>query len=445
MNKPTLIMNAKRSAMRTGELNQVDILIRLQSPEPIKESTRRSPLNISLVLDRSGSMSGQPLEEAKRCADFVIDMLKPEDRASIIAYDDQVSLLVPSKEVSDRGDFHEAISSIHSGGLTNLHGGWLEGAEQASLGMATDTISRVILLSDGQANKGLLDRTRISQYCNELSQSGVSTSTYGLGRHFNEELMIEMARAGQGNSYYGRTAEDLMDPFREEFDLLSALCAKQIKLTFSTPENVNAEILNKYRRDDSGNFCLPDLAYQGEAWLLVRLKVPATFTGDGNGELIKDLMTVSITYQDLDGNEHELKPLTLELPSLKLADWAALEEDELVVRRLSEIEAANLHEQAQRAAHEGDWQEVQHLLSVAKEKARNNEWLKAVAEKLELLAASEDEILFSKEAKYTSQRMHTRLAGRHELAENLEIPMPSYLRRKTEQGKAGQKFTKSTN
>ena len=77
--------------------------------------------------------------------------------------------------------------------------------------------------------------------------------------------MLVMAKVGQGNAYYGVTAEDLMDPFQEEFDLLSSLCAKKVRLTLSTPPKLTATVLNEYSRDQAGRHMLPDLAAGGEA------------------------------------------------------------------------------------------------------------------------------------------------------------------------------------
>ena len=99
----------------------------------------------------------------------------------------------------------------------------MAGAEQASINQRKADVSRVLLLSDGGANRGLTDPAKIAQACGRMAKAGVSTSTYGLGGGFNEELMSAMAEAGRGNAYYGATAADLKDPFEAEFDLLRAL------------------------------------------------------------------------------------------------------------------------------------------------------------------------------------------------------------------------------
>ena len=158
-------------------------------------------------------------------------------------------MLVASRAADDKDVFHAALRAIESRGNTALHTGWLAGAEQAARHQNGRILSRVLLLSDGCANAGLCDISAIATHCAEMADAGVGTSTYGLGAHFNEELMTAMARAGQGNAYYGSTAEDLMDPFRQEFDLMSALCARGLRLAFTCTPGVGIEIVNGYRTD----------------------------------------------------------------------------------------------------------------------------------------------------------------------------------------------------
>ena len=129
MTTPTLLLTPRRTALLADHDNALDVLVRVQAPDlPAEQVPKRSPLNIALVIDRSGSMSGQPLDEAKRCAEFVIDGLTAADRASLVVYDNNVNTLVPLTALTDREVFRRAIRAVTSGGMTNLHGGWLAGA-----------------------------------------------------------------------------------------------------------------------------------------------------------------------------------------------------------------------------------------------------------------------------------------------------------------------------
>ena len=264
--------------------------------------------------------------------------------------------------VSDREALRRAIRSIQSRGMTNLHGGWLRGAETLAPLAEGNAVSRVILLSDGCANEGLTDTSAIASQCRELAAAGVTTSTYGLGRNFNEELMVEMARAGQGNHYYGQTAEDLMDPFREELALLNALCAKRLALTVKPADGLRMAVLNDYEKTDEFTWRLPDLAYGAEAWTVVRLhltKDQVASLGNGAGT---SLLTASVRYDDLIGEPRAIQPQSLALSAVPATAFGAITEDPLVKRRVEELEAATIQGEARDAALRHDWGTVDRLL-----------------------------------------------------------------------------------
>lgn len=149
-------------------------------------------------------MQGRPLAEARRCAEYVVGKLRPTDAVSLVQFDNRVQRLWPAVPLGDDPPLRAAIAGIHSGGNTDLHGGWREGAQTLDDGLtdvAGTGLKRVILLSDGQANEGLTDAAAIAAQCAEWAARGVTTSTYGLGNGFNEELMVAMARSGGGNHY----------------------------------------------------------------------------------------------------------------------------------------------------------------------------------------------------------------------------------------------------
>lgn len=427
----TLQQQPRRSALLSGHSNTLDVLIRIQAPEQTDTQTQPSPLNLSIVIDRSGSMGGQPLREAVRCARFMIDSLKDTDRISVVTYDNTVDVLAPSQPVGDRQRLHALLRTISTGGSTALHAGWLAGAEQASNHLSPSAISRVLVLSDGQANHGLKDPVAIAQQCGALADSGVSTSTYGLGQNFNEDLMGEMAKAGLGNSYYGRSAEDLMDPFREEFDLLNALVARNVTLNLKVADGVKFTVCNGYTQGESG-WKLPDLAYAGEGWALVRLHIPAARIDTLDGQ---ELLQATINVTDLEGQQHTISSTALSLPAVPASAFGAISEDDLVRRRALELEAANYQEKARDAALRGDWRAVERLLTEAEEASKDNEWLQQNLSALRKYAKRRQRDAFSKESYYSARKMRTRLTSQQEVAWSEDSNVPTFLRRKREQGR----------
>jgi Ca-activated chloride channel family protein len=437
LNVFSLSLVAARPALCADRDNIVDVLIRVQAPDAAKGGLPERPrLNLAIVIDRSGSMQGKPLHEAKRAAAFMVDSLKATDCASVVAYDNSVKVCAESRHVKSKEHFKAAIAQIESGGSTNLHGGWLKGAEEAAKHLAPDCISRVLLLSDGRANDGLTDSDEIALQCAKLADSDVTTSTYGLGNSFNEELMMAMSRSGRGNGYYSESAESLLERFHEEFSLLSSLCARNVRLLLRPLPGIRCELLNLYEIVKDGSWRLPDLAYDGEAWAAMRLHVDAASLPAADETLA--LLEASVAYLDLEGAECQMPQAWLTLPILKENEFLSVREDQDVIRRVKEAEAARLQEAAGRAARLGDWKEVYALLARAREMAVHSPWLREIVTNLEKLAERRDDVMFSKEARYAATNMSSRQRSKKEFSGSyIESAAPIYLQRRVQQGTGG--------
>jgi Ca-activated chloride channel family protein len=145
----------------TPSSSQADILIRFRADLP--ESPRRN-LNLSLVIDRSGSMAGNALFHALKAAESVVEQLTDKDILSVVVYDDHVNTVIPPQPVSDQAALIQAIRNVHVGGLTNLSGGWLQGCEYVQKDLDPQKINRVLLLTDGHANVGIRDPQILNQH-----------------------------------------------------------------------------------------------------------------------------------------------------------------------------------------------------------------------------------------------------------------------------------------
>ncbi len=147
------------------------------------------------------------------------------------------------------------------------------------------------------------------------------------------------------------------------------------------------------------------------------------------------LGTIALRYTGHDGEPRAILPQAVSLPVLPASAFNAISEDELVLRRVGEIEAAGIQARARHAAMSGDWDTVKRLLHKAEKLGAENPWIAAVIVELRELAARRDQAMFSKAAAYGSRRMQSRLADRDESLDAHDTPKAAYLRRKSNQGK----------
>ena len=192
-----VVLTPRKQVLVDSQRHNLDLLLRLRSHEHEASNRKRTPLAISIVIDRSGSMAGGKLEQAKRSAVDIINRLHDHDSVSVISYDDTVEMhleLMPVPSARIFIDHH--LDQLFSRGGTNLHAGWLKGAETLAPRSNGKDLCRVILLSDGQANVGIIRTNLICDQVAELSRAGITTTTVGFGLDFNEELMTAMAKWG---------------------------------------------------------------------------------------------------------------------------------------------------------------------------------------------------------------------------------------------------------
>ena len=192
---------------------------------------QRRPLNVALVIDRSGSMAGTPLRYALKAATDFVDRLTADDRLSIVVYDDHVDTLLDAQLVADKAAIKQLLSGVRAGGITNLSGGWLRGCELVARHQTERHVNRVLLLTDGQANAGVTNGNVLISTAAQKAEAGISTTTLGFGEHFEEDLLIGMARAAGGNFYFIQSLDDAADVFGAELDSLKAVAAQNLTVT----------------------------------------------------------------------------------------------------------------------------------------------------------------------------------------------------------------------
>lgn len=205
----------------------------------------RVPLQIALVIDRSGSMAGAKLDNARRCAAWLGERLAPGDELALIDFDDRVRLRVPRGPV-DQARLRAALDALRPGGTTNLSGGWLKGVEQLRAA-ANGGACKVLLLTDGVANAGITDGEALGALARGAAGEGVGTTTIGFGDDFDEDLLTAMAAAGGGNAHWAETPDAVPAIFAREFDGLARLVAQNVSVEIRPSAEVEVlGVLNEY-------------------------------------------------------------------------------------------------------------------------------------------------------------------------------------------------------
>ncbi len=312
----------------------------------------RPPLNIALIIDRSGSMAGEKLSFVKQAACHVLDLLSEPDRVALVAYDDEVLLLAPSQRATleNRKAMRKSIEALRDGGSTDLAGGWLRGAAEVAEWLMDEGVNRALLLTDGLANHGLTDPEEIVKHARELNSRRVSTSTFGVGIDFNEHLLSRMAEHGGGHFYFIESPKQIPGVFRRELGELLATVARDAALDVYTQEGVEAELLGGLPAEKKGGrirIPLGDLFAGQQRNVYFRLQVPAGVVGS-RVELHSEL-----TYLGEDGRETDrIKAVLLYAPSGEVASAPRIQE---VVDRAAEVDLAHAEAEALIMERSGDY------------------------------------------------------------------------------------------
>ena len=425
-----IVINPIRPAL--SDLDQdFHVLVRLQS-EP-QAGFQRTPLNLAIVIDRSGSMQGPKLREAKRCVVDLIQRMHSEDQVGLVQYDDQVDTVLPLTEVGQlSGIIDSLVQGITANGGTDLHAGWLRGGEMLAPKAGNQSTCHTILLSDGQTNRGLTNTARICEQVSALAGAGVTTTTVGLGADFNEELMTAIAQAGHGSAHYGERAIDLAETFEAEIGLLSQLQWRNVEMSISG-ESTHIEIINTYQRAGEG-WRMPSVALGSECWALFRMPMREAIRLQAeSGSVLK----VNVQAVDANGEKFsfqgQLQSLAIAAPDVYLAELG----HELVERRINELNAARLQMEIRDAALRGDWLQVEQLLNRLETIGRHEPWVAASIAFTRQLMSERDERRMSKEMLYKSRKMNSRLSSTDEMMFSMkdDFEMPAFLRRKSTEGR----------
>lgn len=215
--------------------------VKISVVPPKRKLLDRYPLAVAFVLDKSGSMQSEgKFDRASSACVFGTGKLAVEDVASLVVYDDQASVLVDSVFVGEENvveKFESALSDVFPGGATALYDGLILGMESIS-GLDSDGYAqRIILLSDGIANRGLSSISELRRAARKASANNFTITTIGLGLDYNEDVMTSIAYESGGNAYFVKRASDLENIFNKEITNAGTLTAAELTIKFAVPDN----------------------------------------------------------------------------------------------------------------------------------------------------------------------------------------------------------------
>jgi Ca-activated chloride channel family protein len=267
------------SELIAREVPSQRVLELVVTPPSAVAAHQRPALNLGLVIDRSGSMSGDKLEYVKRAAIHVLEVMQEQDRVAVVAYDTEVTPVSPSVAVTPaaKAEIKAKIEAMRSGNMTNLSGGWLAGCQEVAAAAVEGHLNRVLLLTDGLANVGITDLEELGVHAGQLLLRGVPTSTFGVGRDFDEHLLEHMANQGGGRYYYIEHPQQIPGIFEEEFRELAAVTARNVQVTLGVPTGVSVEVLGSWRTEQDDrhwHLWLSDLAANQRRQVYVKLLTP---------------------------------------------------------------------------------------------------------------------------------------------------------------------------
>lgn len=264
---------------------------------PLERLKSRTPINVAIVIDKSGSMGGEKIRKAREAAILALHRLNAEDIVSVVVYDTEVQVLVPATKMTRRDDIIRTIRQIGAGGSTALYAGVETGAQEVKKFQSPDRVNRIVLLSDGLANVGPQSSEALGKLGVRLAEKGISVTTIGLGLGYNEDLMSRLAYKSDGGHYFAEAADELASVFDHEFDRALSVVAQQVRLEIICGENLRPVRVLGREGTIKGRTVTLDMNHiygEHEKYALVEVEIPGT-----EAVRPRELACVRLSYRDM--------------------------------------------------------------------------------------------------------------------------------------------------
>jgi Ca-activated chloride channel family protein len=260
--------------------DEVSLLLELEAPAGAVDD--RAPSSLVVVLDRSGSMRGAPLEGAKRALAALVQRLAPTDNFGLVTFDDTAQLVVPAGPLTDKQAVLDRIARVRAGGMTDLSAGYLRALRELGgvLRRGEAAGGTVLIVSDGHVNSGITEAGEIAAVAVTAYAEGIVTSTLGYGEGYDETMLAALARDGSGNHVFAADPDAAGAAIAAEVDGLLSKVVQAATLTVEFKPAV--QMLRLYNdlpaqqvADGKVVIELGDLYAAEQRKLLMTLQVPA--------------------------------------------------------------------------------------------------------------------------------------------------------------------------
>lgn len=349
-----------RSSVLQGSDGRLGMELQLSAEAPDVRRAPRVASDLVVVLDRSGSMSGKPLADARGAVRDLIARLGPDDRFALVVYASGAETLIPLQAASpaQRARFFEIVDGIGPGGGTDMASGIDLALATIAGGRERGRMPRVILLSDGHANEGDHSFEGLRARATRAVTGEYALSTVGVGDGFDEVLMTGLADAGTGNFYYVRDGRDLGDVFAGEFESARETVASALRVEMELAPGVELLDAAGYPLEREGRIVRfrPGSLFAGqERRIWLQLRAPTDRTGD------RALGELRLAYRSPQA-EPGSPPVVLRLDETPrvacvqdVERYRASLDEGLVLRNLAEDRFSALEQRVAAAVRSGDY------------------------------------------------------------------------------------------
>jgi Ca-activated chloride channel homolog len=287
MSNPVLKSDQKQTAFLKVGLNGFKMPV----------TSRRVPVNVALVLDKSGSMNGRKMAEAKQAAIQAIRRLNADDIVSVVVYDSTVEVLVPATKLTDKDAVCRKISQVQPGGRTALFAGVSKAAAELRKFLDREHVNRIVLLSDGMANIGPSAPSELGSLGASLKKENISVTAMGLGLDYNEDLMVNLASNSGGNHVFIEDETQIAELFNKEFNTVLSVVAQEVSITIEVAKGIRPVRVFGNQAEINGQrviATLTQLYSEQEKFLVLEVDVPASPEGTP-----REIALVSVDYDNM--------------------------------------------------------------------------------------------------------------------------------------------------